>query len=105
MNYSSLSDLKKSIFAFVMLLAVALTGCSKSEQARAQTRSPAAKVVEAEPVRQETVQRSVEVIGTLAALDEVTVSSEVEGAVGKILADLGDPVTAGQVMVELDREK
>jgi RND family efflux transporter MFP subunit len=47
----------------------------------------------------------VEVIATLAALDEVTISSEVDGAVSKILADLGDPVKTGQAMVELDREK
>ncbi|MGE5244984.1 MAG: efflux RND transporter periplasmic adaptor subunit [Betaproteobacteria bacterium] len=58
-----------------------------------------------EQVRQETVRRAVEVVGTLAAEDEVTISSEAEGTVSRILADLGDRVKAGQVLVELDREK
>ncbi|HEV3140967.1 MAG TPA: efflux RND transporter periplasmic adaptor subunit, partial [Vicinamibacterales bacterium] len=53
----------------------------------------------------ESVRRAVEVVGTLAAEDEVTVSSQAEGTVSRILADLGDRVTAGQPMIELDREK
>ena len=35
----------------------------------------------------------------------MTISSQVEGVVSRILADLGDRVLAGQVLVELDREK
>ena len=58
-----------------------------------------------EPVRQEMVRRAVEVVGTLAAQDEVTISSQAEGAVSRILADLGDRVHAGDALVELDREK
>jgi RND family efflux transporter MFP subunit len=45
------------------------------------------------------------VVGTLAAVDEVTISSEAEGKVSKILADLGDRVTAGQALIQLDNEK
>jgi multidrug efflux pump subunit AcrA (membrane-fusion protein) len=45
------------------------------------------------------------VVGTLAADEEVTVSSEVEGRVLRIAADLGDRVTAGQALVVLDPEK
>src|SRR5439155_15687970 len=95
--------------AFVLFLSfftgLALAGCSKSETAQAHGRDEAAKPVKTEPVRQETVRRSVEVVGTLAAVDEATVSSEADGVVSRILADLGDRVSAGQVMVELDREK
>jgi multidrug efflux pump subunit AcrA (membrane-fusion protein) len=36
------------------------------------------------------VKRSVELVGTLAAVDEVMISSEAEGKVSRILADLGD---------------
>ena len=35
--------------------------------------------------------------GTLAAVDQVTISSEADGKVSRILADLGDRVKAGQV--------
>jgi RND family efflux transporter MFP subunit len=44
-------------------------------------------------------------VGTLAAVDQVTVSSETEGKVSKILADLGDRVAAGQALIQLDSEK
>ena len=36
-----------------------------------------------------------DVVGTLAAVDQVTISSEADGKVSRILADLGDRVTAG----------
>ena len=39
--------------------------------------------------------RNVEVVGTLAAVDEVTISSEADGKVSRILADLGDRVQGG----------
>ena len=51
------------------------------------------------------MRRTIEVVGTLAAVDQVTISSEAEGKVSRILADLGDRVTAGQALIELDREK
>jgi multidrug efflux pump subunit AcrA (membrane-fusion protein) len=56
-------------------------------------------------VAKNTVRRAVDVVGTLAAVDQVTVSSEADGTVRAILADLGDRVKTGQVLVELDREK
>ena len=91
--------------SLALIAGVAFAGCSKSETAQARGRDEAAKPIKAEPVRQETVRRSVEVVGTLAAVDEATVSSEADGVVSRISVDLGDRVTAGQVMVELDREK
>jgi multidrug efflux pump subunit AcrA (membrane-fusion protein) len=84
---------------------LSVAACSRSETAQARGREEAAKPIKTEPVRQETVRRSVEVVGTIAAVDEATVSSEADGVVSRILADLGDRVRAGQVMVELDREK
>jgi RND family efflux transporter MFP subunit len=86
-------------------LAWAAAGCSKSETAQARGRDAAVKPVQVEVVRQETVRRAVEVVGTLAAVDQVTVSSETEGKVSRILADLGDRVTAGQPLIQLDNEK
>ena len=59
----------------------------------------------AQPVVEESVRRSLDVGATLAAADEVVVSSEADGVVRRIMADLGDRVTDGQVLVELDREK
>ncbi len=94
----------------VRLIAIAIlgaltVGCSKSETAQARGRDDAAKAVKVERVKEERIRRAVEVVGTLAAVDEVTIAAEAEGRVSRLLADLGDRVTAGQVLVELDREK
>jgi multidrug efflux pump subunit AcrA (membrane-fusion protein) len=89
----------------ILFLVIASAACSKSETAQARSRDDAAKTVKVERVKEEQIHRAVEVVGTLAAVDEVTVSSEAEGRVSRLLADLGDRVTAGQTLVELDREK
>jgi len=92
------------LFTALAVAAVA-AGCTKSETAQARGRENAAKPVAAETVRQEAVKRGVEVVGTLAAVDEVTISSEADGVVNRILHDLGDRVKAGEALIELDREK
>src|SRR5205823_283033 len=66
------------------------SGCSKTDGAQARGRDDAAKRVKIEVVRQEAVHRAAEVVGTLAAVDEVTVSSQAEGTVSRVLADLDD---------------
>jgi RND family efflux transporter MFP subunit len=89
-------------------VAATLSACSESGSAKSAddgTRARPAKTIDTEPVRREAVNRTVNVSGTLAAENEVTVSSQAEGVVSRILADLGDRVTSGQVLVELDREK
>jgi multidrug efflux pump subunit AcrA (membrane-fusion protein) len=84
---------------------VGLAGCGRSDTAQARGRDEAARPVTVETVKQQAVHRAVEVVGTLAAVDEATVSSEAEGRVSRVSADLGDRVKAGQVLIELDREK
>jgi len=96
----------KCRLAAIAALCAAAAACSKTETAQARGRDAgAARRVKTEAVRQETVRRSVEVVGTLAAVDQVTISSEAEGKVSRILADLGDRVTAGQALIRLDNEK
>jgi len=90
--------------ALVAALALAAAGCSKTETAQARS-SENAKPITVEAVRQDSVRRAVDVVGTLAAVDQVTISSEADGRVHAILADLGDRVTAGQVLIKLDSEK
>jgi RND family efflux transporter MFP subunit len=100
-----MTRLRRAIPAVVVCAALATGACSKSETAQARGRDDAAKTIKVEPVRQESIHRAVEVVGTMTAVDEVTVSSEAEGRVSRLLADLGDRVKAGQVLIELDREK
>jgi RND family efflux transporter MFP subunit len=96
-------------FAFILIVFGILpgmaSGCSDSSAEQTGTAKQEGKPVKTEAVRQESVRRSLEVVGTLAAEDQVTVSSEVDGVVRRIRADLGDRVAAGQPLVELDREK
>jgi len=87
------------------VVSLTLAGCSKTETAQARGRENAAKPVKTETVREDSVRRSVEVVATLAAQDEAVISAEADGVVRGVLADLGDRVHAGQVLVELDREK
>ena len=91
----------------VAVLAIALTaaGCSRTETAQARGRDTSARAVTIETVEEETVKRAVELVGTLAAVDQVTISSEADGKVSRILADLGDRVKAGQPLIQVDREK
>ena len=89
----------------LVLASACAAACSKTETAQARGRDDAPKPVKVERVREEAVHRSVDIVGTLSAVDEVTVSSEAEGRVNKLLADLGDRVQAGQALLELDREK
>ena len=94
-----------SSVAVVAALAVGAVGCSKSETAQARSGESTAKQVRVEAVRKDSVRRAVDVVGTLAAVDQVTISSEADGKVSRILADLGDRVTAGQVLIKIDSEK
>ncbi len=94
-----------ALAASAALIGLGLAGCSKSERAQARTRDDAPKAVKVETVQSQSVRRGVEIVGTLAAVDEATISSEAEGRVSRLLADLGDRVTAGQALIELDREK
>ncbi len=91
--------------ATLLTLAVAAAGCTRSETADAKGRDVVAKPVATAAVLKNSVRRSVDVVGTLAAVDQVTISSEADGTVRAIVADLGDRVRAGQVLIRLDNEK
>jgi len=79
--------------------------CGRSSDAKERPKEPKPKSVAIERVRRESLRRDLEVVGTLAAQDEVTISAQSEGMVFKVLADLGDIVEADQPLVELDQEK
>ncbi len=87
----------------VLACAPFAAACGRATSAATKEAAPLAIVVA--KVEAHDLRRSIDVIGTLAADEEVTVSSEVEGRVLRIAADLGDRVTAGQALVVLDPEK
>jgi multidrug efflux pump subunit AcrA (membrane-fusion protein) len=79
-------------------------GCGRTSSAAA-TKEAAPHAIVVAKVESHELRRAIDVVGTLAADEEVTVSSEVEGRVLRIAADLGDRVRAGQALVVLDPEK
>ncbi len=85
----------------VFLLAVA--GCSgKSEgEAPARTEQGAAQsvTVAATEVAVRAVERTLDVVGSLLPQESVTVASEVEGVVGRVVVDRGDRVRKGDLLV------
>jgi RND family efflux transporter MFP subunit len=89
----------------LLLLSAAATACSKGPGAKPKSRDDSGRTIKVEAVRQEQIGRALDIVGTLAAEDQVTIASQADGAVSRVLADLGDKVKAGQVLIELDREK
>ena len=92
-------------FSIAGLLLLSAAGCSRTDTAQARTADNTAKNIQVAVVRQDSTRRAVDVVGTLAAVDQVTLSSEADGKVTRIMADLGDRVRAGQTIVQLDSEK
>ncbi len=56
-------------------------------------------------VAEETTQRRVQAVGSLYALEESTLSAQVEGRVAQVLADVGDTVKEGQPLILLDPQE
>ena len=85
-------------------LALALSGCGprageKSLQANV---TPRAIPVTVAPVEHRSVERTVEVVGTLKGWEEVHVGAKKGGRVLKILHDMGDRVHPGETLVAID---
>jgi HlyD family secretion protein len=104
-------DLKKhsSVSLFVRSLAVAIlccfilsfASCSKTSGKAVDSASSRPIAVRVMTVEQKQIRRNVESVGSLFPLDEVTVSSEVEGRVEQVVVDVGDHVSAGQTIVKV----
>src|SRR5687767_5861124 len=58
--------------------------------------------VKTTPVQRISIQRMVDLSGSLISPDQVRVSSEVGGMIASVSADLGQEVKAGQVLIQLD---
>ncbi|HWK11051.1 MAG TPA: efflux RND transporter periplasmic adaptor subunit [Vicinamibacterales bacterium] len=93
----------RPLLAAIAVSCAALVACSDGKRVAAAEQD--ARTVKTALAQVRDVRREVEVIGTLAAREEVVVSSEVAGRVAKLAHDLGDKVSEGTPLVELDPEK
>ena len=90
-----------SLILVVVCLGLAF-GCSRGESSGARVNASAAIGIHSITAQEETVKRRVEAVGSLYALDESTISSQVEGPVQHLSVDVGDVVKEGQVMVTIE---
>ena len=93
--------LRDGLWAAAMLAAAAGGACRRG--ASGDTADAAGKPVKAKvvPVAERQLQRTVEAVGTLFPMDEVTVGSEVDGRVARVFVDVGDKVALGRALVEI----
>jgi len=91
-----------SIFVFILGVGITLTGCSKGVSSGGRVDASATIRIQSVTVREEIFPRRVEAVGSLLALEESTISSQVEGPVTQIAVEVGDVVKEGQVMVSID---
>jgi RND family efflux transporter MFP subunit len=93
-------------FALATVFAISLaTGCSKAQPANVLGDAAHPAPVHFYTVAEETARRRIQAVGSLYALEESTLSSEVEGRVAEVLADIGDNVREGQPLVRLNPEE
>jgi RND family efflux transporter MFP subunit len=94
------------VLTLLIGLPLGLLGCSREPGPgdRASNAAPRDRKlsVAVAPVEGQDVQRTVQIVGTLAPAEEATLGVEVFGTVAKILVDLGDPVQVGQTVIQLD---
>lgn len=90
------------------LLLIALYGCDRGTSAAKPEKAQSAGSpvpVTVTPVRTQKVQRTVELVGTLYANEEVTVAALVEGRLAAVSADLGDRVRPGEILARIQDDE
>jgi RND family efflux transporter MFP subunit len=101
-----MSRLSHYLLSLAAVCAVATMSSSCRSAGPAPVKQDAGPVkVDVSAVRTRSVQRVVETVGTLFPFDEAIISAEVEGRVESVNADLGDQVTAGQVLMRISDEE
>lgn len=93
---------------FLLGVILAALGCSREKSeapfaSASQAERKIAITVAQSDVRD--VERSVQIVGTLLAQDEVTLANELPATIAKILVDLGDRVQGGEVLIKLDERE
>jgi membrane fusion protein, multidrug efflux system len=87
------------------LTACSKNGSSNSNMTAASDPKEAPVEVSTAPVIERNTPRSLEVVGSLEAEDEVTVSSQVAGALDQMNVDVGSVVRRGQVIAAIDKRE
>ena len=69
----------------------------------ASGRDPAAVAVTLATVHSTAVPRTVEAVGTLWGFEELTISAKVEGQIKRVVRNVADRVSPGDLLLEIDQ--
>lgn len=97
--------MKRVGLAVIAAIVVLANGCSNSQANSAKAAFSKSVPVRVYSVTEETTRRQVQAVGSLFALEESTLSAQVEGRADKVLVDVGDVVSEGQPLVLLDQRE
>jgi len=95
----------QNLAVLAVFATILASGCSKSVTGSVLGDSSQTTPVHVYTVAEETTRRHVQAAGSLYALEESTLSSEVEGRVSQVLVDVGDNVKEGQALIQLDPQE
>ena len=95
----------RAVLSGVLALTALTCGCSKSTSSSVLGDAAHPTPVHLYTVAEETAQRRVQAVGSLFALEESILSSQVEGRVAEVLADVGDAVKEEQPLIVLDPQE
>jgi len=95
----------RAVLPGVLALSALLCACSKATSSSVLGDATHPTPVRLYTVAEETAQRRVQAVGSLFALEESTLSSQVEGRVAEVLADVGDTVKQEQPLIVLDPQE
>jgi membrane fusion protein (multidrug efflux system) len=92
----------------VVAAALAGLGCSRDKSGTASASAPPGeRRISVTVARSEgrDAERSIQIVGTLMAQDEVTLANDVPATIARIPVDMGDRVAKGQLVVKLDERE
>lgn len=97
------SMLKKNVIAAGIVLLAAACGQPEGEAVKEENQQPSkVKVVEVTPMKMEPFTSYIDIQGKVDAEENVSVNAEMPGNVAAVNVQVGDQVSKGQVMAELD---
>ncbi len=97
--------INRAILIGWLALSALLYACAKSPSANVRGDAAHPTPVHFYTVAEETAKRRVQAVGSLFALEESILSSQVEGRVSQVLADVGDTVKEEQALIVLDPQE
>jgi RND family efflux transporter MFP subunit len=94
--------MKKILFA-AFALAITVSSCSQKEKPNAKTSESKPEVVKVITLSEQTIARTIEYQSTLEPYEEIHFAPAAPGRIESINVEVGDRVSKGQLLVQMDR--